>query len=532
MARDHDDEDDDQAWALARYQVISAYLALEPRRGERTLLLAKLAARTWQDPQGEGFQVAAETIRAWVRRYRAGGLARLRDKPRPRRGVGVLTAEEVECILQLKRDVPERSLDRLLTIAEGAGVIEPGRLRRSTLHRVLAAHDLSARPPAKTADTADLDRFEADAPNDLWQSDMLVGPWLPDPERPGKVRRAYLYAFLDDHSRLLLHGRFCFRGDLPALELVFRRCLQKWGKPRRCYYDNGQVYRSGHMRLIVAALGIHALVFTQVGRPEGHGKIEALNRLIRSAFLAELRASKISTLDALNEAFTAWVDLQYNRQVHGETGEAPLARWRRGVDKIQYADEEALRQGFLWREKRTPDKAGLFSLFGVKYQTRLGRKRLEVRFDPEQLDLVELWLKDRFIERVRPFAVSTHRRARKAAPEPPAAQARAPLVDWLGHLVARRQAEFLEPTPRALVEHAAARRARADQAIVDLFARRLDEAVFCEATIRDWLARFGPIDVAAAESVLDGLLAHGVRNDQHITFFLDALRPQLSGDTP
>jgi hypothetical protein len=245
-----------------------------------------------------------------------------------------------------------------------------------------------------------------------------------------------------------------------------------------------------------------------------------------------LRASNITTLDALNEAFTAWVDLQYNRQVHGETGEAPLARWRRGVDKIEYAEEEALRQGFLWREKRTPDKAGIFSLFGVKYQTRLGRKRVEVRFDPEALDLVEIWLKDRFVERVRPFEVSTHRRARKAAPEPSAAQARPPLVNWLGHLVARRQAAFLEPTPRALVEEAAARRARADQAIVDLFARRLHEAVFCEATVRDWLARFGPIDVVTAETRLDGLLTHGVRNDQHITFFLDALRPQLSGDTP
>ncbi len=528
------DDDDDRAWALARYQVISAYLALEPRRGQRTALLVTLAARTWRGPHGEDFRVAAETIRVWVRRYRAGGLERLRDKPRPRRGVSVLAPDEIERVVQLKRDVPERSLDRLLTIAEGAGVIEPGRLRRSTLHRVLAAHHLSARPPAKTADTSDLDRFEADAPNDLWQSDMLVGPWLPDPQRPGKMRRAYLYAFLDDHSRLILHGRFSFRGDLPALELVFRRCLQKWGTPRRCYYDNGQVYRSGHMRRIIAALGIYAIVFTQINRPEGHGKIEALNRLIRSAVLAELRASTITTLDELNEAFAAWAELQYNRTVHGETGEAPLDRWRRGVERVKYADEEALRQGFLWREDRTPDKTGVFSLFGVKYQTRLGRKRIQVRFDPEALDLVELWHKDRFVERVRPFEVSTHRRPRPSPAATPAKDQPRPLVDWLGHLVARRKGEFLahEREPRALVEAAVAQRAAADQAIVDLLARRLDQAVFCEATVRDWLARFGPIDPAAAEQLLAGLLAHGVRKDQHITFFLDALQRQLTGGTP
>jgi len=360
------DDDTEGAWALARYQVISAYLALEPRRGQRTQLLQQLASRAWPDPLGQIFHVAAETIRVWVRRYRAGGLDSLRDKPRPQRGVEVLAPDEVERILQLKRDVPERSLDRLLKIAEDAGVIAPGRLRRSTLHRVLRAHHLSARTPT-AATTDDLDRFEADSPNDLWQSDMLAGPWLPDPDAPKKMRRAYLYAFIDDHSRLLLHGRFSFRGNLPALELVFRRCLQKFGKPRRCYYDNGQVYRSGHMRQIVAALGIHPIVFTQTYRPEGHGKIEALNRFIRSAFISELRASRITTLDALNEAFLAWADVEYNRRVHSETGEEPLSRWRRSVDKVRYADDEALRQAFLWRELRTPDKSGVFGLLGQTY---------------------------------------------------------------------------------------------------------------------------------------------------------------------
>ena len=53
------------------------------------------------------------------------------------------------------------------------------------------------------ADKEDLDRFEADRPNDLWQSDMLVGPWLPDPDRPGKVRRAKLFLFLDDRNNFV-----------------------------------------------------------------------------------------------------------------------------------------------------------------------------------------------------------------------------------------------------------------------------------------------------------------------------------------
>jgi hypothetical protein len=42
-----------------------------------------------------------------------------------------------------------------------------------------------------------------------------------------------------------------------------------------------------------------------------------------------------------------------------------------------------------WKEDRTPDKAGCFSLFGTRYQldtSKLGRQRVQVRFDLEALD--------------------------------------------------------------------------------------------------------------------------------------------------
>ncbi|MDP2317234.1 MAG: DDE-type integrase/transposase/recombinase [Pseudomonadota bacterium] len=211
--------------------------------------------------------------RTWVRRYRLGGLDALRDAPTASPGVRVLTEEEIALFCALKREVPARSLDRLIEIAEALGHIEAGKAKRSTVHRALQGQDLSARRP-RQASNEDLDRFEAGFPNELWQSDMLEGPLLPDPEKRGGQRRAYLYTFLDDHSRMCLHGRFSFRGDLPALELVYRRSLQKYGKPARVYYDNGAVYRSRHMRHIVACLGIHGIVFTKAYRPMGHGKIE------------------------------------------------------------------------------------------------------------------------------------------------------------------------------------------------------------------------------------------------------------------
>ncbi|MDX1644411.1 MAG: Mu transposase C-terminal domain-containing protein [Thermoanaerobaculia bacterium] len=520
-----DDDDPRHQMALCRYQAISAYLALDPPRGKRGALLRELAKKTWPGPDGAPMKVQAETLRSWVRRYRREGLRGLMDKPRARRGVQALSPEQVELVLALKREVPERSLDRLIHIAEQTSLIEPGVLRRSTLHRVLQREGLSRRP-VSASDKKDLDRFEALAPNDLWQSDMRTGPWLPDPLRPGKVRRTKLFSFLDDHSRKLLHGRFAFAEGLPELELVLRRCLQKYGKPKRVYYDNGKVYRAGHMRHIVATLGIHAIVFTATYRPEGHGKIEAFNRLAKSAFIAEVKASKIRTLEQLNEAFVAWMDLEYNRRTHGETGQTPDERWRAGIDRVEYLDERLLRLAFRWKERRTPDKAGLFSLFGTRYQVgpELARRRVDVYFDPEDLAEVEVHHDGRFVERCVPFEVRPHRRPRPTTPEPaaPSSDAPAPVANWLGHLVERRREEgFVDAVSDHDVE-----RDRADDEIVELLREHLAPDVFVEKTVRDFLRRYGPFDPARAGAALYDVLGDG-RADHHVSVYLEAIREAL-----
>ncbi len=514
--------------ALARYAVISAYLAIDPPRGQRAALREALAARTWSSPDSEPMLVAVETIRAWVRRYRRGGLDALMDKRRPRRGVQALPPEVIEKACALKREVPERTLDKLIRMLEALELAPEGLVRRSTLHRALKERGLSRRPKG-TSEAKDLDRFEAAAPNDLWQSDMLSGPFLPDPARPGKMRRAWLYAYLDDHSRLLLHGRFSFKGDLPALELVFRRSVQKYGVPRAGYYDNGQVYRSHHMKQVFAGLGVHRKkpIFTTVGRPEGHGKIEALNRNIRGNFLSELKASSIATLDELNEAFGAWMALEYNTAVHSETAQTPLDRWRAGVERVVFADEERIRQAFTWRETRKADKSGILSLHGVKFQVGpdLSNRRVQVRYDPEDLHEVEIWHDDTFRERLKPFEVAPWRR-----PKPPKAPARpeVPVADWLAHLRQRRAEELdTEPEPQAWRDELVAKRQAGLLALVDLLADRLDPHVVDVPQIRAYAARYSPFEAEAAHAVLDRLLERHP-TDLHIHFYLDHIRQEAS----
>ena len=263
--------------------------------------------------------------------------------------------------------------------------------------------------------------------------------------------------------------------------------------------------------------------------------------MIRNAFIAELKSSDIKTLDELNEAFVAWADIHYNHQTHGETGQKPLLRWRAGIDHVvRWADELALQEAFLWRENRTPDKTGVFSLFGIRYQAQptYAKRRIEVRYDPESLDEVELWYNDQFIERVKPFSVNPHRRPKPqtetklsdAKPQPNSEEK--PLVDWLGHLVQKRRKDSLgnnEPTPRQMAEHAKKHRLECDQAICDLLEENLDVAVFNEGIVREYLNRFGPFDIERAGRTLgESLLEHGT--DHHVTFYLDLIKQKQHGD--
>jgi transposase InsO family protein len=504
--------------ALLRYQIISPFLAADPPRGQKYKLIEKLASRQWVLEEGTLVSPQPETIRYWLRQYRTGGFEALKDKPRKDAGKPRGIPEEIVAeACRLKQEVSERSIERIIKIMEATGKAPEGLVTRSTLHRVLRARGLSARK-LKAPQDKDLDRFQADYANDLWQADMLTGPWLPDPERPGKNRRTYMYAFLDDASRLVPYGRFFFKGDLPALELVMKRSLQRFGRPIRLYYDNAMVFRSTKMAQICATLGMHRTVFTTPYRPEGHGKIEAFNRLCRAGFIAELKASPIRTLDELNRAFLAWLDIEYNKRRHTELTMTPHERWLQDVTRVQYVDEEKLRRAFLFKVDRSSDKTGVFRLHGGRYQVgwELAKKKFQVLYDPEKLEHVEIYRDGKFVQKAKPLEISTHRAPRKTpslgsqtndSGQPP--------TDYLGHLVEKHQLEMPVEQPRTGEDTTGA--------FVALCKNRLSEQIFDEPTVRNFSETYGPFDLIRAEQILSDLLEIHPDN-HHIHFYLEAIR--------
>ena len=158
---------------------------------------------------------------------------------------------------------------------------------------------------------------------------------------------------------------------------------------------------------------------------------------------------------------------------------------------------------------------------------RTTRKRVQLRYDPEELNQLEVWHNGRFVERARPFEVRRHRRPKTIEPPPPPVGP--PAVDWLAHLVETRRDSFLKPSTRQFDDATRLRRSQADQAICDLLEQHLEPAVFDEAIARAYLERFGPFDPEQAKDTLTELLNDG-RSDHHITLYLDAIRDAQIGE--
>ena len=109
--------------------------------------------------------------------------------------------EQIDALVALRKEHPKISTPRLVEIATAKGVFPPGgEVSMASIYRLLKLHKAKRQ---KTAE--DRRKFEVQMSNDLWQSDCMHGPRV---FHEGKQRKSYLFALLDDHSRLIPHGQF------------------------------------------------------------------------------------------------------------------------------------------------------------------------------------------------------------------------------------------------------------------------------------------------------------------------------------
>ncbi|MBU0672999.1 MAG: DDE-type integrase/transposase/recombinase [Candidatus Margulisbacteria bacterium] len=399
--------------ALFRYRLIAPLLDPDLKRGEKNTLFAAIAAKTQQLPSGREIKLSRHTIRSWYKRYRKFGFdAGLKNKGRGDRGKSRVIPEEiVQKACDLKIEVPQRTLRTIINILEKEKVVEMGKLTKSTLHRIFQQKHLTEKIPKEKGYWQ---RYQAEFPNDLWQSDQMYGAYLPDPNDPTKRIKTQLLAWLDDCSRVIPHAQFFFEAKLPNLEHCLRKAIQKMGLPKKIYVDNGQIYSSKHLAVICAHLGIR-LMFARPYCPEGKGKIERFFGYVRSSFMPELPVSNILTLEQLNEAFWAWLDLEYQHREHSELKAAPLQAFMAHKEKMRYPTEEELKDAFLYRETRKIHKDCTFQLLGNYYEVMpaLVRQEVEIHYDPDAAETVKVYLAGDFFQQSGILRMPPQRRAKE-----------------------------------------------------------------------------------------------------------------------
>jgi putative transposase len=362
--------------ALFRYALIRPAADPDLSPAQRGRLVRSLAARDHVGPDGGRVRVSRPTLDRWIRAYRAGGYDALVPAPSSR---GPTTPGEIlELAVRLKREAPTRTAAQVCAIiAADRGAAPSPR----TIQRHFARTGLNRHPEGRAPKV--FGRFEAAARNDRWTGDALHGPAVGG-------RKAYLFAFVDDHSRLLAGYRWGRSEDSLRLEAALRRGLASRGVPKVIYVDNGAAFIAGPLTRACAVLGVR-LTHSAPGQPAGRGKIERFFRTVRGQFLVEADTRGVTDLDELNRLFTAWVEQVYHRRVHRETGQTPLARFTAdGPPALPSAD--LLREAFLWSATRTVTKTATVSLAGNRYETDpalVGRK-VELVFDPFDLTDVEI----------------------------------------------------------------------------------------------------------------------------------------------
>lgn len=352
------DEDKKSRISTFRFGVIHDLVGhVQLESGEQERLIREKCDRKWVIPFSDKTRITRSAILRWVKLYRESGgkLEALANQDRSDNGMSrVIDEETAMALAQLRKQLPKATVVRLIDEMNRRKLVSPGlTLAPTTVYRFLNHHGLMKLTQAIPEDRR---KFEAELPNDIWQSDCMHGPKV---QHEGKNRKTYLLAFIDDHSRLVPHAEFYLSESLAEYLRVLEKAILTRGLPRKIYTDNGAAFRSHHLEHVTACLGV-ALIHARPYKPQGKGKIERFFRTVRSEFLS---CFKGTSLLELNQALYLWLDHAYHQRPHSSTGQTPFARFTSRMECVREAPNN-LRDYFRKTVRRRVAKDRTVSLNG------------------------------------------------------------------------------------------------------------------------------------------------------------------------
>ena len=275
-------------------------------------------------------------------------------------------------------------------------------LAPATVHRLLSRHGLMEKKPQEPT-SKDRRRFAFEKAGELWMSDVMHGPAVAI--EGGRKRKSYLLALLDDATRVVPYAAFALSENTAAFLPVLEQAILRRGMPKRLYVDNGAAFRSHHLALVCAKLGI-TLIHARPYQPQGKGKKERWFRTVRMQLLPTLGEADLKSLEALNRRLWAWVEGEYHQSPHkGLDGMTPLDRWAMAAGDVRLVGPERDSTSCFSSSRsagcrRTAPSAS----HGVVYEVdaSLVGETVTLRFDPSRRGRpVDVYFKGRKIEQAR-----------------------------------------------------------------------------------------------------------------------------------
>ena len=395
-------EEQDINKILKRYETFAPLLNEHLDAFERRLQRAQII---------ESSGLSERTLRRYIQIYKEKGYKSLVDVARSDKGNARAVPEKaVEEAVKLRQELPSRSVRRIIEILEGEKIVKPGEVSRSSLNRHLIQRGYgAAQLRAEGKMSAPSSRFQRKQRNDLWQTDVKYGCAV---DANGTKKKTYLLTLIDDKTRMIMHAEFYSNQRLPILEDCFRKALLKFGKPSDILVDNGKIFVSKWFKLACARLGVHHIAAKPYSA-KTKGKCEKYHQGV-DEFLSEFALEPVKTLPELNRKFSIWLDEGYIHASHDalkleerdpHTGEilskqerTPYQAYTEDPAKVKYISSLECRDAFLWEEQRTVDKSGCIKLAGVVFDVGVAliRRRVDVRYDPFDLSVVEIWHEGKF----------------------------------------------------------------------------------------------------------------------------------------
>ena len=263
----------------------------------------------------------------YVDRVRREGLDGLKERSRRPGSLPQQTPVEVEDrIVRLRKELDDAGLDH------GAATIQwhlgrRGKLAKvpsvATIHRILVRRGLVV-PEPKKRPRGTVRRFEAPAPNEMWQIDHT--DWV---MATGVVR---IFNLLDDHSRVLIRSRAVTEATSEQAWTTFCEGAQLWGLPAGTLSDNGLCF-SGKLRHVEVFFEAHLRdagvrpITSRPFHPQTAGKVERFQQTLKKWLRKRRRLhASIEGLQADLDNFTRIYNTERPHQGIGR--QIPIQRWQ------------------------------------------------------------------------------------------------------------------------------------------------------------------------------------------------------------